>query len=465
MTNPNAKPGLLDRFLSLFSDVRAGEAGTVLLMLFNLFLLLASYYIIKTVREPLILATGGAEMKSYAAAVQALLLMGFVPFYSWFADQVNRRKLILGFTIFFIICIQLFFVGGLINVPYLGFVFYVWVGIFSLAMIAQFWSLANDMYSESIGKRLFPVIAIGATAGSPVGSWIAGFLFEREISPFVMMQIAAVVLVVHLILLMVAERKQPIQKTGKSQSTEKMEGPSGFTLVIRNRYILLIATVLILLNLVNTTGEYILGKIVTKQAHAHVMENSDNDLAATAAREVLENDDARLNDDAREAMESETGSYIGSFYGNFFFWVNIITLLIQAFLVSRIVKYLGMAGIIFALPVIALGVYTTIGLGAGLVLTRWLKTAENSTDYSVMNTARAMLWLPTTREEKYKAKQAVDTFFYRVGDLFSAGLVFVGSAILGLGIQKFAFINVGIVIIWLGVTYLLLKQYQRLSHN
>ena len=94
--------GPLDRLLRVFSDVRAGEGATALLMLLNLFLLLVGYYVVKTVREPLVLVSGGAEMKSYAAAAQAVTLMGFVPLYSWFSSRVDRMRLITGVVLFFI---------------------------------------------------------------------------------------------------------------------------------------------------------------------------------------------------------------------------------------------------------------------------------------------------------------------------------------------------------------------------
>src|SRR4026207_1681425 len=84
----------LDRALSVFTDVRAGEGVGAGLMLVNVFLLLICYSIIKTVREPLILLGGGAEVRSYTAAGQALALMGFVPLYSWFASRVDRVKLV-----------------------------------------------------------------------------------------------------------------------------------------------------------------------------------------------------------------------------------------------------------------------------------------------------------------------------------------------------------------------------------
>src|SRR5581483_4716487 len=98
---PGEKKTWLDRTLSLFTDVRAGEGATAFLMLVNVFLLLVCYSVIKTAREPLILLGGGAEVRSYAAAGQALTLMAFVPLYSWFARQVNRAKLLVGVYLFF----------------------------------------------------------------------------------------------------------------------------------------------------------------------------------------------------------------------------------------------------------------------------------------------------------------------------------------------------------------------------
>ena len=155
----------LDRGLSLFTDVRAGEGATALLMLANIFLLLVCYSVIKTVREPLILLGGGAEVRSYAAAGQALLLMGFVPVYGWLASRVDRAKLLVAVTLFFIVCIELFAAAVAARVPYVGVAFFIWVGIFNISLVAQFWSFANDIYSTDAGDRLFPIIVIGMTAG------------------------------------------------------------------------------------------------------------------------------------------------------------------------------------------------------------------------------------------------------------------------------------------------------------
>jgi AAA family ATP:ADP antiporter len=193
----------------------------------------------------------------------------------------------------------------------------------------------------------------------------------------------------------------------------------------------------VLLNLVNTTGEYILSRSVV----------------AEAARRAA----------ADPSFQAE--SYIGAFYGQYFFYVNFAAVLIQAFLVSRIVKYLGMPGALLTLPLVSLGAYGSIAAGAGFAAIRWAKTAENSADYSVMNTARQMLWLPTTREQKYKAKQALDTFFVRAGDVLAAGLVFGGTHWLILGVPGFALTNIFLILVWLAVAVLLLREYRALTRS
>lgn len=432
MTHETPTPGWLDRSLRVFSDVRAGEGVTALLLLVNLFLILLAYYVIKVAREPLILVSGGAEMKTYAAAAQAVVLLGFVPGYSWLAGRVDRIRLIFGVTLFFVLCIELFFVGGQLAVPYLGFVFYVWVGIFSVAIISLFWSYANELYTRTEGERLFPLVGVGATVGSVVGSKLAGWLFGSVgLSAYAILQVSAGVLLVNLGLYAVIERRTKAH-AGRTAPAADRAGVNGFALVLKSRYLKLIALLLILLNLVNTTGEYILAAVVVQ--------------AATEASGAS----------SGEAFQT----YVGEFYGDYFFYVSVGTVLLQAFVVSRIVKTAGIFGVLFALPVIAMGAYGLVAFGVGLSALRWAKTAENMTDYSVMNTAKAMLWLPTTPEEKFNAKQAVDTFFVRIGDVLAAISVFVGTGWLHFGVTQFAITNLVLIVIWLGVSWLVYREYR-----
>jgi AAA family ATP:ADP antiporter len=414
----------LDRMLTPFADVRAGEGATALLMLTNIFLLLICYAVIKTVREPLILLGGGAEVRSYAAAGQAVLLMGLVPVYSWFASRVNRARLLVGVTLFFIVCIEIFAIAVAMRVPYVGVAFFVWVGIFNMSLVAQFWSFANDIYSKEAGDRLFPIIMIGMTAGAPLGSFVAARLFRLGFTPQVILQISALLLSVSVALYLRINRRE-VARTRTPEAA--LEAGGGFRLVMSSGYLRLIAALVVLLNVVNTTGEYLIARLLTSHVKALALA------------------DPGFN---RQA-------FIGAFSGDYQFWINVTAFLLQAFVTSRLVKHRGLRGALLALPLIALGGYAVVAAGVGFGVVRWIKTAENATDYSIMNTARQLLWLPTTREEKYKAKQAIDTFFVRGGDVLSALVVFVGTNVLQLTVQQFAISNIVLTLVWLTIAFLL----------
>jgi ATP:ADP antiporter, AAA family len=427
------RPGALDRALRPFGDVRAGEGATVLLMCLNVFLLLMAYYILKTAREPLVLLAGGAELKSYAAAAQAVTLVAYVPLYGWVAQKLPRQRFLAAVILFFVGCIQLFYLGHRAGMPYLGFIFFVWVGIFSLTTIAQFWSYANELYTRPEGERLFPLIAIGSTAGAPLGAAAAARMFGHGRSPFLMMEVAAAVLLVHLGLYRVIAARMAA-RPGRP-AAEPIKAGNGFALVLRSPYLRLVALLLVILNIVNTVGEFILGQAVV--AHAD-------------AQQAL---DASFNKEA----------YIGAFYGHYFLLTNLAAIALQAFVVSRLVRRFGLRGALYALPLVAVCAYGTAAAGAALGLLLYVKVAENGTDYSVMNTAKQMIWLPTSREEKYKAKQAIDTFFVRAGDMLAAGVVFLGTHIVQRGVPGFARLNMLFVLVALGVAVLLVREYRRLT--
>ena len=416
----------LDRLLSVFANVHAGEGATVVLMLVNIFLLLVCYSVIKTVREPLILLGGGAEVRSYAAAGQAVLLMAFVPLYGWFASRVDRARLLVGVTIFFIVCIEIFAAAVVARVPYTGVAFFIWVGIFNMSLVAQFWSFASDIYSKEAGDRLFPIIMIGMTAGAPLGSYIAGHLFRSGLGPQVILQVSAVLLAVSIALYLRINRTE---ERRQAEPQPALAASDGFQLVLANPYLRLIAALVVLLNIVNTTGEYLVARLLSE----HVSQMSLVDAA--------------FNKQA----------YIGAFSGDYQLWVNVTALLLQAFVTSRIVKHAGLRGALLALPLVALGGYAIVAAGVSFSVVRWVKTAENATDYSIMNTARQLVWLPTTREEKYKAKQAIDTFFVRAGDVLSAGAVYLGTTMLHLTINQFALGNIVMTMVWIGVALMIIK--------
>jgi AAA family ATP:ADP antiporter len=460
------RPGVLDRALRLFADVRAGESNTVLLLALNVFLLLTAYYVIKPVREALILSGEGAAVKSYVAAGQAVLLLGLVPAYGALADRLPRRRLLNAVTAFFVLCLVGFYVLTRAGAP-VAVVFFLWVGIFNLMIVAQFWSFANDIYTKDQGERLFAIVAVGGSLGAVLGAAVTGRLIPILGIPQLLL-VAAALLVIAAIISNVIDRRERDRHendlpphlttaelpaaTGEYQismlkDTEKLTvslpgtGPSSrpgtFSLVFADRYLLLIAMLMLVLNWVNTTGEYILSRTVAAVARASVAAGTSNGLSVS--------------------------EYIGSFYSDFFFIVNLVGLVLQLFVVSRILKYFGVRVAIMVLPVLALTGYAVLAFAPILALVRAVKIAENATDYSIQKTVSNVLFLPTSRDQKYKGKQVIDSFFWRAGDVMSAVLVYVGLTILGLGPMGFARVNLVLACVWLVLAVAVGREYIRKS--
>ena len=434
-SHPPLQPSLLDRVFCLFSDVRPGEAFDALLMATNVFLLLGSYYLLKTIREALILGESGAEVKSYTAAGQALLLLIIIPLYGALGSRVNRMRLITIANGFFVACLVFFYVLGHSGVRE-GIAYYLWLGIYNNFVVAQFWGFANDIHTEEAGKRLFPVIGIGMSLGAWVGSVAAGKLI-KGVGIYEVMLVGAFLLVVCTIMTRVSNnralRRDFVQRT---VAEAPLGRDGGFQLIFKHKYLFLIATMILLLNVVNTTGGYLLDKFV----EAESLQMFGAGAATEAARK----------------------QFLGQFYGDFFGYVNLLGFLMQTFLTSRIFKYIGVRGAIFLLPCIAFGAYGVLLVYPVLAVVRFAKILENATDYSVQNTARQALYLFTSREAKYKAKAAIDTFVVRTGDMLQAVVVFAGTS-LGFGVLGFAGVILAIVVLWLGVTGMIALEHQKLE--
>ena len=433
---------MLDRLLRPFSKVRPGEGVIAALMLVCVFLILTAYYVMKTAREGLILSGGtwglrGDELKTYANGAMALLLVGVVPAYGTLANRVRRMRLINVSYAIVIASLLGFFIAGRAGVP-IGLAFFVWLGLVSVFLVAQFWSYANDLYTEEQGKRLFAIIATGGSLGAMFGPRIA------KLAPtFSLLLIAGALLVISIALFNLIEHVN--NRHGHDhRSVEPITGTGGFALVLRDRYLLLIACLLLVANLVNTTGEYVL----SNAAREHAMELVPTRIGVDAA-----------------VINAERRELIKAFYSDFFYWVNVTSFLIQAFLVSRVLDKIGVRRALFVLPLIAFGAYAMIGAFGGLMLVRAAKIAENGTDNSLQNTVRQALFLPTDRVAKYKAKAAIDTFFVRAGDTLSAVLVGIGIHELGFTGRDLALMNLLLITVWLAIAGGIARRHRLISHE
>ncbi|TDG14826.1 hypothetical protein E2F43_00855 [Seongchinamella unica] len=403
MTESNAG-AWFKRTLFLGVELRPGETAGVLAMFASLFLILFTAYLLKPAREMLILTEGTAEIRSYAVALQALLLLFFIPLYGKFSrgfDSFRYMQIVTAVCVTTLVGFAAAGKSGMaVSVPY-----FVWLGAYSVLIIAQFWAYASELYSREAGERLFVIVALGASLGAWVGS-AASRELVNYLDAYGLMIAGAVTLALASLPAGVANKSVPQGSRGDSQAAESPTQPSifaGFQLVLSRRYLLLMAGFVIMLNLVNTTGEYLLSAILETMY-------AEGTAAGTIA--------------------VDKGTYVGRFYGGFYFVVNLLGVLIQFFLVSRLIRLAGFSIAFLLTPLVIFLGYASLALLPVIGWFRYFKVAENSLDYSLQNTARQMLYLPLSRQEKYEARAVIDPFGQRLGDLLQAGLIFVGLRLL-----------------------------------
>ena len=440
MTSQPTRWTLAERLFSLVTRLRPGEGHALLLFCLHAFLLLASLQIVKALREAFMLSKFSAETRSYAVALMALTLMLVVPLYAIVRRRLDGAMLLRTVTIFFVATLPLLALLGHYGVP-IAFVFYIWVGIYGVMVVAQMWSYAADSFNVKTGQRLFVAIMLGANLGALAGAKLTN-LAVTALSPLGLMVLATCTIAATLFLAgperaAVPEGSGPTAVLQRAAPVPRLLG--GIGLVLRDRYLLTIAVFVLLLNWINSTGEFILADYVK----SHTLQTVGTDSDASSR-------------------------FIAAFYGNFNFWVTLVSLAIQALLVSRIFRVLGVRGALLVHPIIVAIGYGLLAVGpllGGFIpifsLIRRIKVADNGVDYSLMNTTRQTLFLPVDRDSKYDGKMAIDTFFVRFGDLIQALCVFAGLHLLSWQAHQFAALNFLLSLVWIGLAVVMGRAYTR----
>lgn len=405
---------LAARLLRPFVAIRPDEVRRALVLTLDLFVLLLAYYLLKTAREVLILGAPGAraEVKTYAAAAQGVVLIGLSLGFGALAGRVRRRRLLTVVTLFFASHLVLFFAALQIWPAYrlaVGIGFFIWLGCFNLLIVAQFWSFANDLYDRDDGERLFPLIAFGGALGAVAGARLARPLFAW-VGEARSLLVAGALLAVSLALMLRVDR----HAAPRTSAPPVVDG-SGPALLRSDRYLQLIALLAIVKNGANAFGEYLLDRRLLE--HAHLLGHA----AASA--------------------------YIAGFKSDYLTYASVFGLVVQLFLVSRLMRWVGVGGSLLVLPAMVLAGYTGVMAVPALSMVMAVKVGENGTDYSLQKTAEQSLYLVTSRAAKYKAKAIADTVCVRLGDLLAAALV-AGAVALSLSFRS----DVAAAIVLAGVT-------------
>ncbi len=414
-------------FLSPLLTIRQDEWRRAVLMFLYFFLTMTSYYILKPVRNALFLESHGAENLPYIWLLTIGVLWAVASVYVRFAAILKKHVLMSWTIASFVAHILIFWWLAAFSFRWTSVVFYVWVSIFSSFTVTQFWLFANDLFDPREAKRLFGFVGSGGILGGMVGgsitSWLAHTLGARNLLIVAAFILAACIFIINLLWQFEGERIVRLRPSGPPPTGPPMGTRKLFALIGRTRYLLLLVGIVMFAKTVSTLVEYQFNTLV----EANV---------------------AGLND--------RTG-----FFGAFYQWLNVVALVVQFFLTSRILRTFGVGAALFLLPV---------GLAGGSLAIFFLPTLwsgaftmmyDGSMNYSLNQSTREVLYLPIERELRYKVKPLIDMIFYRLSKAVGSLLVLFSTKVLSLSAREIALLPLGMVAAWMACIVATRREYVR----
>jgi AAA family ATP:ADP antiporter len=379
-SNRSARP-LLRRLVL----VKPGEGRALFWAGAYFFFLLLSYYLLRPVREAMGISKGADKLPWLMTATMLVMLLAN-PLYSLIVSKLPRRRFIPIISHFFATNLLLFFLAFKLLPEHggatLGYVFYVWSSVFNLFVISVFWGLMSDVFSEDQGKRLFGVISVGGTLGAIVGAAATerlstGSLGVQLDAPS-MMLVALVGLELAVACMLRLADHFGLSYAGNGAREPGPDFKQGLRLIGQSRYLQLICLYIVLFTITSTLLYLSQGEIVARSFHG------------TAERTAAF---ARLD-----------------------LWGNLLTLALQLFVTSRLLRGLGVAGVLLILPVLTLLGFGALALWPAFATLATIQVLRRGLHYAVDRPAREILYIPLGPEERYKSKPFIDTFVYRCGD-------------------------------------------------
>ncbi len=367
--------------------VAPGEVGALVVSSLCVFAILAAYYVLKPLRSYVLQTRIGVDHKSSALVGSALFVTVQSLAYGRIVSRTTRSRLVHGTFLFALACLASFgvlltSVGGRV----VGYLFYAWVSGVSLLLVSQFWSLTTEAWTHEQGVRLFGLIGIGAVSGSIGGNLIVVALAKR-LGTVGLFLVAGALLGVALGLarwILVWSRADRRPSLAPDPTAASVASAS---LVAASPYLAGIAGMSLLLNVVNTSNEWLLDKVV--------------------------------------ASASLDGASLQTFYGRYMLEQNVLTFALQIAVTSPIQRRFGTRVALLVLPTVSIlgGLAFVVAPTLGVI--RTLKVAENAAEYSIHANTRELLYVPVTSLERYSAKSFNDTFVVRAGDSIAAGAIYL----------------------------------------
>ncbi|MEN8763353.1 MAG: MFS transporter [Thiogranum sp.] len=427
-----ALPARLDRLLRKtlrrFLNVQATEVWAIFWSFSYFFALLCSYYILRPMRDEMGIA-GGVENLQWLFSATFVAMLVAVPLFGWLSSRFPRRRFLPYLYYFFIFDLLLFFVlfRSDITHAWVARAFFIWVSIFNLFVVSVFWSFMADLFSNEQAKRLFGFIAAGGTVGALVGPVLTAGL-AIPLGPTNLLLLSACFLLwavfcVNRLIGCCTERQDSaaVNTTALPDTEQAMGGGvfAGIQLVVRSPYLLGICGLMLLFTTLATFLYFQQAQIIRD----HFADSAER-TAVFAAMDLA---------------------------------VNTLTIVIQIFVTGRLVKRLGLAVTLALIPLLLGAGFAVLGSAPLLPVLVVVQVLRRAGNYAIMRPAREMLYVVLGREEKYKAKNFIDTAVYRAGDAMSAWL-YAGLRAMGFSLGGIAWLAVPLAGLWAWLAYALGKR-------
>ncbi len=389
------------------------------------FFLLCGYYILRPVRDEMAIEGGIQHLPWMMTGTFATLLV-VTPLFGYLSARVSRYRLLLTVYQFFAANLVGFFVLLMSHITseWVARVFFVWLSVFNLFVVSVFWSFMADLFTPEQGARLFAVIAAGGSTGAMTGPLLtAGLTYVVPIAT--LMLISAAFLVACCICIHQLDRwAQRHPEAQVRQQGEPIGGSiwAGIRLALTSPYLLGICLYLFCL----TTTATFLYLEQTRLVGAQI-----------------------LSADARTRLFAVVDLA-----------VNVITFMTQVCVTSRMISVLGLSSALVFLPVVSAIGFGAIGLMPLLLVFILFTVARRVGEYAISKPAREVLFTVVSREEKYKAKNFIDTAISRGGDA-ATGWVVNGVKALGATTTQLAWVLVPVAFLWGWLGWSLARQEER----
>jgi ATP:ADP antiporter, AAA family len=420
----------LPAFLTRLIDVRRHELGAMFWSFAYFFCLLCGYYILRPVRDEMGIQTG-VEGLSLLFSGTFLTMVAIIPVFGWLSARFPRKKLLPIVYLFFAANLIIFqiLIEAKVAPQAVSAAFFIWVSVYNLFIVSVFWSFMADLFRNEQARRLFGFISAGGSTGALVGPALTAWL-APDLGPAGLLPISTGLLFAATFCIF---RLSKWAERTRGDKTEFRAGDlgaalggnilAGVTQVLKTPYLMGICLYVIVGTMLGTFLYFHQAYIIAAEF------TSSGERTAMFAKIDLA--------------------------------VNLLTLVLQVFVVGRLIGRFGVGATLMVLPILGIAGFIVIGIWPTLAVLFVFQVIRRAGEYAIAKPAREVLFTVLTREEKYKSKNFIDTVVFRGGDAVS-GWMFEGLRILGMGFSGIAFAGVPLALLWAGTGWMLGRSQEEL---